>query len=71
MNSIRCPNCQNKVLQKSEDKIRLRTHGAVTFAEGSCSLRCYFCKTSVELPLDLVKSTSAPERLVIRAKQRS
>ena len=69
---MRCPSCKNKVLSKSDDGLTLRPHGSVTFADGACHLRCYFCKSEIELSYDLVKTAekmsdhSASPRMVIR-----
>lgn len=65
---MRCPNCRNKVLQKSGDTIRLRTHGPLEFnSEGSCKTRCHWCKSDVELPIELKEGTLVPgETFVLR-----
>lgn len=59
--TIRCPGCNNKVLQKAADgTMKLRPKGQVQFKNGYCLLDCYYCKRSLELPLTLEKSQTAP-----------
>jgi hypothetical protein len=51
---MRCPHCDNHVLQKSGDKIRLRTQGQIIFDEGGkCRTRCFWCKSAIEIPLEI------------------
>ena len=51
---MRCPQCSNKLLQKSGDDTKLRTQGQILFTkEGQCLAKCYWCKTEVRLPVAL------------------
>lgn len=67
---MRCPQCKNKVLQKSESGVRLRTKGAIQFdQQGRCTAQCYWCGTAVEVPVQLTKSIEPePERFVLVRK---
>lgn len=65
---MRCGNCKNKVLQKSGTSTRLRAHGPVEFNEGgTCKFRCYYCKSDVELPIQISAGAAIPsERFVLK-----
>lgn len=65
---MRCPNCNNRVLQKSGNDTRVRTEGPITFdASGTARAKCYWCKSMVELPIEMKKSVEVHEPgLVIR-----
>jgi len=64
---MRCKQCKNKVLQKSGDMTRVRTHGPVIFQDGLCKSKCYWCKSEVVLPLQIEDGTEIPaERFVLR-----
>lgn len=67
---MRCPQCKNKVLQKSDSGVKLRTKGAIQFApDGSCTAQCYWCSTPVQVPVQLTKSIDPePERFVLVRK---
>lgn len=64
---MRCPNCKNRLVQKSESGARLRTKGPISFDEnGQAKGNCYWCHSSVELPISLNKSLEIePEKLVL------
>lgn len=50
----RCPNCDNKVVQKSGSETKLRIAHPVYFnADGRCIARCHWCKSELELPVRL------------------
>lgn len=72
---MRCPQCRNRIVQKSADSVRIRSHGAITFyPDGSCFAKCFFCKSDVELPLELTKATSEEPEFVVEvvsARRRS
>lgn len=53
---MRCPNCKQKVLQKSGNTTRLRIQGAVEFVAGVCKAQCWWCKSTIDVPLELNKS---------------
>ena len=64
---MRCPHCDNKVLQKSGSSTRLRTHGPIEFGDdGIVKAKCYWCKQLVEVPIELTKAVLENERFVIR-----
>lgn len=57
MSSYRCPNCKNRVVQKSGDETHVRADGKITIdGHGICHAQCFFCKAVIELPLELSKS---------------
>lgn len=55
---MRCPQCQNKVLQKSDNgEVKLRVKGAIVFTPaGLCKAQCYWCNTDIEVEASLTKS---------------
>jgi len=65
---MRCPNCKNKVLQKSGKVTRLRTEGAHEFDEnGVCHAKCYWCKSAIEVPIRVSKDAELTrETFVLR-----
>ena len=70
MKEFRCPQCENRVIQKSGDAIRLRIRGPVTFgSDGRARAECHWCRTPLEIPvsLELARSQIEGERFVIRA----
>lgn len=62
---MRCPNCQNHILQKSGRKTRLRIKGQVVFENGLCKAQCYWCKTEIEIPLEIREGTPVVEEQFI------
>ena len=67
---MRCPKCKNKVLQKSGAKTRLRVEGPVEFTEDACFAKCYWCKSLLEIPIQIKSGTPVPaERFVLQKKQ--
>jgi hypothetical protein len=40
-------------------------------ADGICRARCFHCKATVELPIELSKSIETDERLVVRVARRT
>lgn len=67
---LRCPRCKNKVLQKSDAGVKLRTKGQIVFdGAGQCTAQCYWCGEPVQVPVQLTKSVeSEPERFVLTRK---
>lgn len=63
MSRNRCPQCKNAVLQKSEQGTRVRIRGPVVFVGDRCLAQCYWCRSSIELPMSLEKG--AGETFVI------
>lgn len=69
---MRCPQCKNKILQKAGDAIRVRTQGPITFQDGLCKSKCYWCKSDIALPLEIQPDTQIPsERFVLRGERKS
>ncbi len=56
---MRCV-CGNSLLQKSGDRVRVRTTGPLVFDGQKCMAKCYWCKRPVELPLQLKPGTEVP-----------
>lgn len=54
---MRCPKCQNHILQKSGRKTRLRVKGQVIFENGLCKAQCYWCRAEIEIPLEIKDGT--------------
>jgi len=65
---MRCPECKQKILQKSGDRVRLRAHGPVEFHKsGTCHTKCHWCKAEVVIPLAIQDSEQIPnERFVLK-----
>jgi uncharacterized protein with PIN domain len=65
----RCPNCDNKVVQKSGSETKLRVAHPIYFdEEGRCLAKCHWCKTQIEVPVELEKSVEVEnERFTIRS----
>lgn len=66
---MRCPYCRKKVLQKAGDVIRLRSDGPVEFTlDGKCMTKCYWCKSKIEIPLQIHSGTQVEgERFILPA----
>jgi hypothetical protein len=56
------------VLQKSGSQTTLRPGDKVIFGDnGVCRTKCHYCKTRIELPLEIRQGTDIPtERFIIR-----
>lgn len=54
---MRCPKCDNHVLQKSGRRTRLRIKGQVIFENGLCKSTCYWCGEQIEIPLEIRDGT--------------
>ncbi len=66
---MRCPVCNNHVLQKSGSRTKLRTHGPIEFEDGVCHTQCYWCKAPVEIPMEIKSGTQLPsEKFFVRRK---
>ena len=64
---MKCPNCKQKVLQKSGGGTKVRIRGPVTIdGNGLCKAKCYWCKTTVTVPLELKKAGKPTERFYVR-----
>jgi len=64
---MKCPNCKNKVLQKTGNKLFLRVKGKIELSDDMCKALCYWCGAGVDfyLPLGDV-SNLENERFVIK-----
>ena len=64
---MKCSNCKNSIIQKTEDKgLKFRVDGPMTAdAKGNVLAKCYWCKAAVTLPLELSKGY-VEERYVIK-----
>lgn len=59
---MRCPHCDNKLLQKSGTTTRLRITGAIEIDDdGIAKAQCFWCKTRVEIPVELKKAAAAED----------
>ena len=68
---MRCPECRNRVLQKSGRKTRLRIRGQVIFENGVCHAQCFWCKSDIEIPLEISDGTSiVQEQFVLATPQK-
>lgn len=67
---MRCPNCKNRLLQKSGSQTRVRVQGAISFdANGLCKSKCYWCKGDVTVPIRLSEGVDVPaENYFIKTK---
>lgn len=65
---MRCPHCKNKLLQKSGSKTRLRTEGVHEWdEEGVCTAKCFWCKSMVEIPVQIRDGiTVESEQFILR-----
>lgn len=63
---MRCPKCDNKLIQKSGSSTRLRLKGAIEFTDdGLCKARCHWCNSEVTMPLELKKAATDEENFTI------
>lgn len=63
---IRCPKCQKNLLQKSEDKLKLRVPILVFDISGqTCVTSCPGCKSEIELPVTLAKGATLDEGIAL------
>lgn len=64
---MKCPNCKNKLVQKTGKKLTLRIKGRIELADDMCKAKCYWCGADVNfyLPLEDV-SNLENERFIIR-----
>lgn len=66
---MRCPHCKNRVLQKSGIRTRVRIKGPIIFEDDLCKAKCYWCKETIELPLDMQKGVElVNERFLLKNK---
>lgn len=76
MSDSRCPNCGNRVLQKSGAGAKLRTQGPILIDEsGTCRAQCFWCRTEIALPIaptfskSMLQEPDPNARFVIRPKR--
>jgi hypothetical protein len=63
---MRCPQCANKVLQKSEAGTRLRIKGMAVVKDGLFKAECFWCNTAIQIPVESLESAASPvERFVL------
>lgn len=62
---MKCPYCNNHILQKSGDSIKLRTHGQIIIKNDLAETKCFWCKEAIEIPLTISKRV---ERYFVRKK---
>jgi hypothetical protein len=65
---MRCPYCDNHILQKSGKTTRLRIKGQVIFEEGLCKAQCYWCKATIEIPLEIREGTPIKQESFVLSK---
>lgn len=65
---MKCPHCNNKLLQKAGGDINVRLKGKVTIdQDGICHAQCFWCGKPVEAPLELRKGFKLEdERFYVR-----
>lgn len=69
---MRCPHCDNKLLQKSGSTTKLRITGAIEIGDdGTARAQCFWCKARVEIPVELKKAADDIERFTIPARPSS
>lgn len=62
---MRCPRCKNHILQKSGRRVRLRTQGPIVFEDGLCKAQCFWCRESIEVPVEISEGTSIVSELFV------
>jgi len=62
---MKCPHCNGKIFQKSEDSIKLRTQ-ILIFEDELCKAKCRYCKELIELPIALTEEITVPDRIILR-----
>lgn len=68
---MRCPNCRNKVIQRSGREVKIRTKGKHVIDENSRYwAQCFWCGEDIELPLEIREGTPIPsESFYLRGKK--
>ena len=58
---MRCPHCNNKLIQKSGSETKIRTKGKqIIDSNNRYRTQCFWCNEPVELPLRIVEGTEIP-----------
>ena len=57
---MRCPKCNNHVLQKSGKRTKLRVQGAITFEGDMCLTKCFWCKAPIAVPIKIEDTKQTP-----------
>jgi RNase P subunit RPR2 len=66
---MRCPHCQNHLLQKSGERTRLRIQGPVVIENGVAVAKCFWCNEPVRIPIKIDDTTPIPaERFILAPK---
>lgn len=64
---MKCPNCRNQIIQRTDDGFKLHVKGRIIWKGDICESKCYWCgePIKVALPVDLSKAIRGKERYVI------
>jgi hypothetical protein len=69
---VRCPHCDNRLLQKSGSSTKVRITGCLEIDEdGMAKAQCYWCKGAVTLPISFKATTTESERFTIPIRRPS
>lgn len=68
---MRCPNCDNHILQKSGSVTKVRIRGRIVIENGKCTAQCYWCKSMVEVPLQIADEITVPSERFILSRNKS
>jgi hypothetical protein len=68
---MRCPGCNNKVIQRSGREIKIRTKGKHVIDEDNRYwAQCFWCGKDVQLPLQITEGTQIPsEAFYVKGKK--
>lgn len=67
---MKCRACKGNILQKSGGKTRLRIQGPIVFEDGVCKSKCFWCKSDIEIPLEICEGTPIPQETFILKPRR-
>ena len=69
---MKCPNCNGSLLQKSNDKYKMRTKILVFNDKGECLTNCRYCKSEIIIPINISKEIleNIPENKITLSKSR-
>jgi hypothetical protein len=64
---MRCPQCSNKVLQKSDAGTKVRIKGPIVVSDGVFKSQCFWCNTAIQVPVTALETvtSSVAERFVL------
>lgn len=65
---MKCPNCRNQIIQRTDNGFKLHVKGRIIWKGDVCTSKCYWCGEPIEiiLPVDLTKAVRGYQRYVIR-----